>query len=83
MVERMCHVCRTMRPKDRLIRVARTPDGAFVLDRTGKAQGRGCYICCDEACLTRGVKTHYLNRAFKCTVPDEVYQEVMRYASEP
>ena len=82
MVERMCHVCRTMRPKDALIRVVRTPEGVFALDVTGKAQGRGCYICCDEACLARGIKTRYLNRAFKCAVPDEVYREVMRHASE-
>lgn len=81
-MDRQCHVCKAMRPKAELLRVVRTPDGRFMLDPTGKAQGRGAYVCLSAACIAKGVKTRYLNRAFKCTVPDEVYQEVSRYASE-
>lgn len=82
MVERMCHVCRAMRPKSALIRVVRTPDGAFCVDAVGKIDGRGCYVCREGDCVAKGVKSRYLNRAFKCVVEQEVYQEVVRYAGE-
>jgi len=81
-MERMCHVCKTMRDRSLLLRIVRTPEGEIRVDTTGKAQGRGCYICRSEACITKGVKTRFINRAFKCECPREVYEEVLRYASE-
>ena len=81
-MERMCHVCKTMREREELLRVVRTPEGEIKVDPTGKAPGRGCYICKSNACIQRGVKTRYLNRAFKRACPEEVYQEVLRYGGE-
>ena len=81
-MERMCHVCKTMREKQLLLRVVRTPEGEIKVDPTGKALGRGCYVCLSAACIQKGVKTRYLNRAFKTACPDQVYQEVMTYAGE-
>ena len=42
---RMCVGCRQMRPKKELLRIVRTPENEIRLDRTGKASGRGAYIC--------------------------------------
>ena len=41
---RMCVGCREMKPKKELIRVVHQPDGGVILDRTGKAAGRGAYL---------------------------------------
>ena len=75
-VVRMCCACRAKKSPEQLIRVVRTPQGAFRVDPTGRADGRGCYICRDAACVEKGVKTRYLNRAYRCEIPSEVYQEV-------
>ena len=40
-----------MKPKKELIRVVRPPEGSVMLDRTGKAAGRGAYVCPSSACL--------------------------------
>ena len=42
---RMCVGCREMRPKATLLRVVKPADGDAHIDRTGRAQGRGAYVC--------------------------------------
>ena len=73
---RMCCVCRSMKPQQELLRVVRTPAGDIRLDPTGKADGRGCYICRTSACIDKGIKTRFVNRAFKCEVPQALYDHL-------
>ena len=73
---RMCVGCREMKPKKELIRVVHQPDGGVILDRTGKAAGRGAYLCDDPACLAAARKKKALNRAFKIQIPDSIYEEL-------
>jgi len=47
---RTCAVCRQVRAKRSMTRVVRTPDGSVAIDPTGKAAGRGTYVCDDPAC---------------------------------
>ncbi len=70
---RQCVGCREMKPKRELIRVVRSPEGEISLDFRGKNPGRGAYVCGDTACLNKAKKSKALERAFGCTVPDEVY----------
>lgn len=69
---RMCVSCREMRPKKELLRVVRTPEGAIVLDRTGRANGRGAYLCDRLECLNRAVKTRALERALNLKLDETV-----------
>lgn len=62
---RMCIACREMRAKNDLMRVVRTEEGTLVLDRTGKRNGRGAYLCRDAACLNKAIKTRALERALE------------------
>ena len=71
--QRQCVGCRTMKDKKALIRVVKTPEGAIVLDATGKKCGRGADVCPDPACLQKARKSRALERAFSLTIPDEVY----------
>jgi predicted RNA-binding protein YlxR (DUF448 family) len=62
---RMCVACREMRPKKELIRVVRTPQGDILADETGKAAGRGAYLCRRAACLERALKIRAFERALE------------------
>ena len=53
---RQCTGCGEMRPKRELVRVVKTPEGNVMLDRSGKLNGRGAYICRDAQCLKKAAK---------------------------
>lgn len=74
--ERMCIACREMKDKKLLLRIVRSPEGEFSLDRTGKKNGRGAYLCDNHDCLNKCLKGRLLNRTFKCDVPREVYEKL-------
>ena len=53
--QRTCVACRQVKPKRELVRVVRAPDGHVRVDETGKAHGRGAYLCRDRACWEKGL----------------------------
>ncbi len=73
---RMCIACRQMKPKKEMTRVVKTADGEISADPTGKAAGRGAYICGDEACLKKLNDKKLLHKAFSTDVSQTVYQGV-------
>lgn len=73
---RKCTGCQEMKSKKELIRIVKTEDGSFVLDKTGKLAGRGAYICPSAVCLEKAHKSKGLERSFKCAVPQSVYEEL-------
>ena len=75
---RQCIGCRESREKKDLIRVVRTPEGEFCIDRTGRRNGRGAYLCDSEECFAIARKSNALNRSFRVDVPDEIYDELER-----
>lgn len=70
---RKCTGCAEHFPKMELIRVLRLPDGAIVLDATGKKSGRGAYICKNPACLKKAKKARRLQASLECEIPEEVF----------
>lgn len=75
---RKCTGCREMKPKKELIRIVKSDDGVFRLDRSGKMQGRGAYICPNAECLEKAHKSKGLERSFKEKVPQSVYEELKK-----
>ncbi len=73
---RMCIACREMKPKKEMLRVVKTADGEISADPTGKAAGRGAYICTSEECLKKLNDKKLLNKAFSANVSPEVYQKI-------
>ncbi len=73
---RTCIGCRNVRPKTEMIRIVKTKDGSVEADITGKAEGRGAYVCRSAECFAKLRKTKALNRTFKTSVPDEVYESL-------
>ena len=66
--ERTCLGCRSRKPKESMIRVIRTPEGRVTVASRGKENGRGAYICPEEACIARAFKTGAFARALKTGV---------------
>lgn len=75
---RQCIGCRESKDKKELIRIVKTPEGEIVIDRTGRKNGRGAYLCDREECLKKAWKANALSRSFRMNVADEVYRELER-----
>lgn len=73
---RQCTGCREMKNKKELMRVIRTPDGEICLDCTGRANGRGAYLCKSSECFTRARKSKGLERSLKVSIPEEIYEKL-------
>ena len=70
---RMCVGCREMKPKAALLRVVKPQEGDAHIDRTGKAQGRGAYVCESIECLKKAQKTRALDRALETKIDEAVF----------
>ena len=68
---RRCVACRSARPKHELIRVVRTPGGCVEVDHTGKAAGRGAYLCRAAECVEIAVRKQALRRALGQALPEQ------------
>lgn len=72
--QRQCIGCGEMKNKKEMLRILKTPEGEFVLDATGRKNGRGAYLCPSMECLKKAIKTKGLERSFKMAIPTEVYE---------
>lgn len=65
-----------MKPKTELLRVVKNADGEINADFSGKAPGRGAYICNADECRKKLNSKKLLNKAFSAAVPSEVYEKI-------
>lgn len=70
---RQCIGCGEMKGKREMMRVVKTAENEICLDTTGKKNGRGAYVCKSRECLLRARKNKGLERSFKMSIPNEVY----------
>ncbi len=73
--ERMCVGCRTLRPKREMLRIVLNKNGECFADPTGKAPGRGAYICKNIACVDEARKNKAFSHSFKQGVSGAIYDE--------
>lgn len=73
---RMCVVTREKLPKGELVRVVRTPEGNVIIDKSGKANGRGAYLKKDRDVFLKAQKNKILNRVLEVEVPDKVFEDL-------
>lgn len=74
---RMCVVCRQMKTKAELLRVAKK-DGEFSVDVSGKLPGRGAYICKEGDCCEKFEKQRSFERAFKGALPTQLKENIKK-----
>ena len=68
---RKCVACNQMLEKDKMFRIARTPEG-IIIDKSYKAQGRGAYVCKDIKCIDMAIRKKSFNRSLRQAIPTEV-----------
>jgi Predicted nucleic-acid-binding protein implicated in transcription termination len=65
-----------MKPKRELIRVVKSPENEIALDFKGKAQGRGAYVCKNQECLKKAIKSKSLEKSLEISIPEEIYAQL-------
>ena len=75
---RTCVVTKEQCAKKELIRVVRNNEGVVSVDTTGKAPGRGAYLKLDKEVILKAKKTKALDNKLEVTVPDEIYEELLK-----
>ena len=73
---RTCVICGRKGPKQGLVRIAATEEGAAI-DRGGKAPGRGAYVCKDSGCTGMGLQRKRLEYALRTELSDPQWNEIV------
>lgn len=73
---RTCMGCNTKKPKKELIRIVKDKQNNISIDKTGKQDGRGAYICDDVKCLEKVIKTKRLERVLEVQISEEIYENL-------
>lgn len=79
---RTCVVSKEVLPKKSLVRIAATKEGVVSIDLVGKAPGRGAYLKLSKEVILLAKKNKALDRKLEVTVPDEIYEELLKIANE-
>ncbi len=79
---RRCAACGESREKAFLFRIVRSPGGEILFDPSGKAQGRGAYVCRELSCVRKLQKKRGLDKSFHARVPEAVYEKAVQAFSE-
>jgi len=73
---RTCMGCNEKKPKKELVRIVKNKEGQIFIDKTGKLEGRGAYICDSKECLERIVKSKRLEKVLESQISEEVYNNL-------
>ena len=74
--QRTCMGCNEKKDKKDLIRIVKNKDNEIFIDRTGKKEGRGAYICHDVNCLEKVIKSKRLERVLEIPISKEIYESL-------
>ena len=64
------------------MRVVKTPDGTVQIDRDGKANGRGAYVCTKPSCWEDALAKDRLARALRTAISPDVRAELKRFGEQ-
>lgn len=76
--QRTCIGCNVQKNKGDLIRIVLNKEGEINIDKTGKANGRGAYICNNIECLEKMIKSKKLERNFERKISEEIYENLRK-----
>ena len=81
---RTCIACRKIRLKQDMIRIVRHPDGTVGIDSTGKANGRGGYLCQHFYCWQRALRRRasVLKYALKAELDIKTVKELKQFGKQ-
>ncbi len=73
---RKCLGCGELKDKSELIRIVKTKEDEFFVDKSGKKNGRGAYICDSSNCFDKAMRNKGIERSFKKAIPAEIYSQL-------
>lgn len=73
---RTCMGCNSKKSKKELIRIVKDKENNISIDRTGKLDGRGAYICDNINCLEKVIKSKRLERVLEVQISEEIYHNL-------
>lgn len=83
---RRCVGCMVSKPKRELIRIVAEDDNSLHIDSTGKANGRGVYLCPNHDCFALARKKKAIGRNLGINVSEEelnrVFEELTIYETK-
>lgn len=74
--QRTCMGCNEKKDKKELIRIVKNKENEISIDRTGKKEGRGAYICDNINCLEKLIKSKRLEKVFDMKISEEIYDNL-------
>ena len=74
--QRTCMGCNSKKDKKELIRIVKNKENEISIDRTGKQEGRGAYICDDIQCLEKVIKSKRLEKILDSKISEEIYENL-------
>jgi predicted RNA-binding protein YlxR (DUF448 family) len=77
--QRTCVGCQKIRPKREMVRIVRTPDQGVKIDESGKASGRGVYLCRDRKCWEKALSEKRLQHALKTGLSKEEEEALLEF----
>jgi len=74
--QRTCIGCNDKKDKKDFIRIVKDNENNISIDKTGKANGRGAYICNNIDCLEKAIKNKKIEKSFKMVISENVYNDL-------
>ena len=74
--QRTCMGCNVKKDKKEFIRIVKNKENEINIDKTGKMEGRGAYICDNIECLEKAIKSKKLERSLKTKIDLQIYESL-------
>ena len=74
--QRTCMGCNSKKDKNELIRIVKNNKNEITVDKTGKLEGRGAYICNNMECLEKAIKSRRIEKAIEAKISDEIFEQL-------
>lgn len=74
--QRSCVICKQKKDKKELIRIVKNKENEVSIDKTGKKEGRGAYICNNIECLEKAIRTKVLKKVLDINIDEEFYENI-------
>ncbi len=76
MPQRTCMGCNLKKDKKDFIRIVKNKNGEINIDKTGKMEGRGAYLCDNIKCLEVVIKTKRIEKVFEMKIDNDIYEKL-------
>lgn len=75
--QRKCLGCNTVKLKQELVRIVRSPQGEVALDRSGKKPGRGAYVCPNKECIEKAITGKSLEKSLGMSISEDIKKALL------